>query len=111
MSTPSRPEPDDDHQEQLKENDPGLDIDVLRRRRERVFAFLALFLILAASLYTARRLIWTPPPAPGALLETAQTAVSNAFPPPHVLQFNTAAETNIKLLKEGSWEVTGGVVV
>jgi hypothetical protein len=88
----------------------ALDPDVLRRRRELVLTFLALFLVLGAAGVTAYGVLRTPPPTPRELAEVAQQAVRDAIPPAYSLDFSTLEEIQIAPAAEDHYSVSGRVV-
>jgi len=85
MSSPTGPAWDD--QEIDHDDDPGLDIDVLRRRREFVLTFLALFLIVIAAIFTGHKLLSSPKINPGDLTAIARQAVREQMPAGHAVHF------------------------
>jgi hypothetical protein len=109
MSMPAPPEWDDEHCE--AEDDPGLDIDVLRRRRELLFTGLALVFVLAAAVGSGFWFLRTRPPSASDLVGIAQRAVSEApVVSGMILEFAGQSETQTKQIGEWEYEVASRFV-
>jgi hypothetical protein len=92
-------------------DDAGLNIDVLRRRRERVLTFLALFFIAVVSLFVLRALLQPRPVDRMELIVAAKLAVRNAVPAGSVLTFSTLPEFLIQMEDPNLYTVKGEVVL
>jgi hypothetical protein len=110
MNDRPTPERDDQDHELLERDDPGLDIDVLQRRREYVLIVVAALLIVGVSIFAALRLLHTPEPTSAELATLARTAVRERFPGEHVLQFSGLGEMTIIKISDAAYEVKGRVV-
>jgi hypothetical protein len=106
-----RPSPDgnDQDRELLEGDDPGLNIAVLRRRREWGLTIAAVLVVIAVSVYIAYR-VTRPAPVVRAELETlAKQAVRRALPG-RVLQFAGPEEMTFSAQGDTGYEVKGGVL-
>ena len=88
------------------EDDAGLDIEVLRRRRERFLTFLALLIVLAVTVFVAVKFFGTRPVTPAELASVAQRAVRQAMPGVTV-QIGGPDGMNIKAITDSMYEVSG----
>ena len=106
-----RPAPDRDEQDRelLEAEDPGLNIAVLRQRREFVFLTIAALLVVGVSFFAALRLLRTPQPTSAELVGLARAAVRDRFPGEHVLQFSDLSELIILQVSDTVYEVKGRV--
>jgi hypothetical protein len=104
MTDRPSPERDDDDLE-ISDDEAGLDLEVLRRRREWVLTILALLLVLGVSVFTALRLLRTPPVSQNELAFTARQAVKDALPGLAV-QFGGVEELTIQRLGD-NYEIKG----
>jgi len=103
--------PDPQQWEQDDAADPGLDIEVLRRRRDRVLTLLALAFVLGVALFVSRGLFRSQPVERTELIAAAKQAVREAAPPNVALEFSTATEFVIEMESEDRYSVTGEVVL
>jgi hypothetical protein len=104
MSTPAAPDPDNDFE--VHEDDPGLDIAVLRRRRELLFTVLALTLILLTTYITATKSLIKPPPGSAELATTARMAIQDAMKGV-VLAMGASEDLTIRQVTESLYTVSG----
>jgi hypothetical protein len=74
-------------------DDPGLDIEILRRRREMLFTIAAMVLILGASLTIAFSMLHRKPVDQKALLGAAQQTVREAIGSGFAFSFNDLTAT------------------
>lgn len=91
-------------------DDPGLNPDILRRRRERVLTVMALLLILGVSVFTSYRLLRAPGTSPKDLVAVAQQAVKDGLPAGMALSFSSLRETLVEPVDGGSYEVSAEVL-
>jgi hypothetical protein len=115
MSSPASPEREEnelehDELEAELDDDPGLDLAVLRRRRELVLTFFTLALIIAVAAFTAYRIFQGPPDTPEAVRAAAEQAIRNYLGRKMKIQFSAPNETYIESIREGVREVAGSVV-
>jgi len=103
------PDPEEWERDDLE--DPGLDIDVLRRRRERVLALLAVFVIVVLSIFVARAVLTPKPVERMELIAVAKQAVRNAAPEDGVLAFSTPSEFLIETDGPDRYSVRGEVLL
>jgi hypothetical protein len=82
----------DPSQRESEESDPGLDIELLRRRRDRVLSIAAVVLVLAVSLVIAWRVMRPQPVDRQALVFAAQAAVRDAIGEGYVSSFSSPSE-------------------
>jgi hypothetical protein len=109
MSTPPPPEWEGDEHDLEEDDDPGLDIETLRRRRERVLTILALGLILAVSVFAAFRFLRVPKPQRRDLIAVTQQTVREAPAlAGSVLHFSESNEIEIRQVGD-RYEVAGRV--
>lgn len=105
------PERDDDELDNVGEAEAGLNVEVLRRRREWVLTGIALLLVVGVSLFVASRFFRSPPPPlPSDLAVLARRAVKDFFPG-MALEFGSREELTIRPLGESVYEVKGRVFV
>jgi hypothetical protein len=90
-------------------NDPGLDIEVLQRRRERTLAVLAVTLILIAGGLTAYFVMRAKPVPAGELISAAQQATREALGIGLLYEFSGPSETRIEKASDGSYVVQAEV--
>jgi hypothetical protein len=90
----------------LYEDDAGLDIEALRRRRELILTVLALLLVLSATVFTAWKFLRTVPAAPSELASVTALAIREAMPG-LALQIGGADEMRVKFVTERLYEVSG----
>jgi hypothetical protein len=90
--------------------DVGLDIDVLRRRRERFLTLLALFFIVVVGIFVARAIFKPKPVDRLELIAAAKRAVRSAAPENTVLAFSTTSEFLIEVESPGRYSVRGEVL-
>jgi hypothetical protein len=109
MTDPPAPERDDDDLEIPDDDDAGLDLEVLRRRRDWVLTILALLLVLGVSIFTAYRLLRTPAVSQSELAVSARQAVKDALPG-RVVQFGGTEELTIQPIGDSSYEVKGNAL-
>ncbi len=105
MNGPAAPE-NEGEEIDLYEDDAGLDIDALRRRRELVLTVLALLLILSVTVFTAWKFLRTTPPAPSELASVAALAIREAMAGLAV-QISDADQMRMKPVTERLYEVSG----
>jgi hypothetical protein len=103
--------PDPEQWEQDDLDDAGLDIEVLRRRRERVLAILAVFGIIVVGIFVARAMFKPRPVQRAELIAAAKQAVRNAAPNDSVLVFSTTSEFVIEVVEANVYSVRGEVLL
>ena len=100
--------PPSEESETPSTGDPGLDIDHLRRRRELVLTFLAVGLIVGASLLMAFFMLRPPPVDRAGASAAAQRAVRETLGGDFVFHVKSPAETVITPQDDGHLLVQGG---
>jgi len=103
--------PDPEQWEHDDLDDVGLDIDVLRRRRERVLALLAVAVIIGAALFVSRALLRKNPVDRGELIAAVKQAIRDASPQGVALEFGAPSEFVIERQAEDQYEVSGEVIM
>jgi hypothetical protein len=109
MIDPPAPERDEDELEIPDDDDAGLDLAVLRRRREWVLTILALLLVLGASVFTALRFLRTPPVSQSELAVLTRQAVKDALPG-RVVQVGGPEELTIERRGDMNYEIKGSAL-
>jgi hypothetical protein len=99
--------PDEDSAAAL--DDPGLDLDLLQRRRDRLLTVVAVAVILVLSVTTAYLLFRPKPVDERALISAAHQSVREALGLGLVYQFSVRSETLIEPVEEESYRVSGEV--
>jgi hypothetical protein len=97
--------------EELRESDLGLDIDLLRRRREWVFTLGSIALIVLASLTIAYQVLRPHPFDKQALLSAAQRTVRETLGTQYVYAFSGASEVRIERQEDDKYKLSGEVLV
>jgi hypothetical protein len=92
-------------------DDPGLDINVLRRRRELVLGFLALFVVLGIGFFVAGGVYKPERVERNELISAAKDAIKNAAPAGATLQFSTEREFVIERQDDRAYLVRGEVLL
>jgi hypothetical protein len=92
-------------------DDPGLDINVLRRRRELVLGFLALFVVLGIGFFVAGGVYKPERVERNELISAAKDAIKNAAPAGATLQFSTERELVIERQDDRAYLVRGEVLL
>jgi hypothetical protein len=110
MSSRANPDRDDEDRELAEDIEPGLDLAVLRRRREVLLLVVAAVAILGLSIFAAVRLLRTPRPSTAELSTLTRDAVRERFPYGHVLQFSATEEMTFHQTSDSAYEVKGRVV-
>ena len=111
MSSAVQPNGDDDVLDRVQgDDDPGLNIDLLRRRRELVLMSLALVLVLGITGYAAFRFTFVPKPATSELTAIAQATVKEAFPD-KVAQFDAPVPSDVVFISDDLYQVSGQALV
>lgn len=101
-------EQQDSREPEFPEADPGLDIEVLRRRRERALTFLAISGILAVTLVCAFFWLRPKPLDRRVVIAAAQRAVRDAVGERQAFDFGNPVHVEIQ--PEGEFLVRGEVV-
>ncbi len=91
------------------EDDPGLDINLLRRRREKVLAILAVGVILAAATTIAYYLLRAAPVTRTELIGATHQVVEETLGSGLVYAFSPPAEFIIDALPGGNFAVSANV--
>ena len=100
--------PDDPDREELEsvEDDPNLNLDVLRRRREVFLTVVALTLVLVVTLVAAQKFLRKAPTNTTEIAQAAFQAVREAMPGVAV-QLGEPAEAELKEIADNHYQVSG----
>jgi hypothetical protein len=109
MKDPPPPDSDDDAIAYLDDDNPGLDPERLRGRRERVLTILALVPILATVVFTSFWLRDAPRPTTAQLTEISRRAVRRWFAPSLSIEFGGSEDLTVRPMGEYRYQVSGMV--
>src|SRR3954468_23640331 len=109
MNSGGRPDEQPNAGAPTSDDDPGLNIELLRRRREKVLAIVAAAFVMLGAVITAVYLLRPPAVNVSELIEAAHAAVRQSTCRGVICEFSEASETTVETLSSGDHMVSADV--